>query len=232
LSRLGDAPVTGLGPPGGSTWSRHPNTPNSLRLIPRDAGFFDLFNQLAGKMRVSASLLRDLFADPARRDHFAASIKAVEHEADAITHEVSKRLDKSFITPLDREDIHNLAQALDNVVDLIDGTARRVTMFHIAEGRASASALAEILIKSVDQLEKAVLEVKNPRALTTYTRMVKQYEEEGDSLYHEAVGQLFAGRPDPLEVLKWKELYDTLEHALDTCQTVAIVLESISLKNS
>ena len=203
-----------------------------VRLIPRDTGFFDLFNQLASKMRVSAGLLRDLFTEPHRREHFVAAIKVVEHEADSITHDVSTRLDKSFITPLDREDIHNLAQSLDNVVDLIDGTARRAQMFHIEETREEARELAEILVNSVGELEKAVLEVKNPRAVVKYTRLVKRYEEEGDMKYHDAIGKLFTGRPDPIEVIKWKELYDTLEHALDTCQTVAIVLESISLKNS
>lgn len=203
-----------------------------MPLIPRDKGFFDLFNQLAAKMRVAAELLRDLFADPTRLEHFVAAIKVVEHEADSITHEVSTRLDSSFITPFDREDIHNLAQNLDTVVDLIDGTARRAQMFHIAESRDGARLLAEILIRSVDSLEKAVRDVKNARAVIKYTREVKRYEEEGDALYHEVVGKLFAGSPDPLEVIKWKELYDTLEHALDSCQTVAIVLESISLKNS
>ena len=203
-----------------------------MSLIPRDKGFFDLFNQLASQMKTSAALLRDLFAEPARLEFFVARIKDVEHEADAITHDVSIRIDKSFVTPLDREDIHQLAQQLDNVVDLIDGTARRAQMFHITESRAHARDLCEILIKSVDALEKAVLEVKNPRAVVRYTRDVKRFEEDGDALYHDAVGKLFLGTPDPIEVIKWKELYDTLERALDTCQTVAIVLESISLKNS
>jgi uncharacterized protein len=208
------------------------NNERTVPLIPRDKGFFDLFNQLATKMKAAAELLRDLFADPSRMEHFVAAIKTVEHEADSITHEVSTRLDSSFITPFDREDIHNLAQNLDNVVDLIDGTARRAQMFHITEARAGARELAEILMKSVDSLQKAVLDVKNPRAVVKYTREVKRCEEEGDAVYHDTVGKLFSGQPDPIEVIKWKELYDTLEHALDTCQIVGIVLESISLKNS
>ncbi|MBV6520592.1 MAG: hypothetical protein MNPFHGCM_00709 [Gemmatimonadaceae bacterium] len=203
-----------------------------MRIIPRDKGFFDLFNQLAAKNKEAAVLLRDLFTDASKLEHFAAAIKAVEHEADDVTHEVSTRLDSSFITPLDREDIHNLASALDTVVDLIDGTARRAQMFHIEATQDAARDLADILVKTVDSLEKAVTDIKNPRSVIRWTREVKRYEEEGDMLYHDAVGQLFQGSPDPLHVIKWKELYDTLEHAIDSCNTVAILLESISLKNT
>jgi predicted phosphate transport protein (TIGR00153 family) len=203
-----------------------------LRLLPRDEGFFTLFNQLAQKLVASAELLRDLFTSPERLDQLVAAIKDVEHQADALTHDVSTRIDRTFITPLDREDIHNLAQELDNVVDLIDGTARRAAMFRISTSREPAVKLAQILLEAVQHLEKAVSDVKNPRALTKQTRDVKRLEEEGDSVYHAAVGSLFVGTPDPIEVIKWKELYDTLERAIDRCQRVGIVLESISLKNS
>jgi len=204
----------------------------AFRLIPRDEGFFDLFNELSSKLISSAGLLRELFANPDRVDEIAAAIKDVEHEADHITHEVSTRLAKSFITPLDREDIHSLTQELDNVVDLIDGTARRAQMFHLKESREPARKLCEILTQSVRQLERAVVEIKNPRAVAVSTREVKRLEAEGDTVYHNAMGQLFAGQPDPLDVMKWKEIYDTIEETLDRCQTVAIVLETISLKNS
>jgi predicted phosphate transport protein (TIGR00153 family) len=203
-----------------------------VSLIPRDKGFFILFNSLAEKMKTSAEQLAQMFAEPQRLDHFVAAIKNTEHEADAIAHEVSQRIDKSFITPLDREDIHNLAQELDNVVDLIDGTARRVAMFKIRDSRPYASELAKILQKSVGSLQAAVLEIKNPRVVATRAREVKVFEEEGDAMYQRAVGELFLGTPDPIDVIKWKEIYDTLEDALDRCQTAAQVIESISLKNS
>ena len=203
-----------------------------MPLIPRDKGFFDLFNALAAKLKTSAEQLTQMFAEPQRLDHFVAAIKGTEHEADSITHEVSKRIDKSFITPLDREDIHNLAQELDNVVDLIDGTARRAAMFKIRDARPYAKELAHILQKSAVSLQAAVVEIKNPRVVATRAREVKVFEEEGDALYQRAVGELFIGTPDPIDVIKWKEIYDTLERALDRCQTAAQVLESISLKNS
>lgn len=204
----------------------------AFRLIPRDEGFFELFNELAKRLVTSAALLRDLFGNPDRLDELAAAIKEIEHEADHITHDVSKRLDSSFITPLDREDIHSLAQELDNVVDLIDGTARRATMFHLDETREPAKRLCEILTFQVKHLERAVTQIRDPRAVAMATREVKVLEAQGDSIYHDAMGALFSGRPDPLDVMKWKEIYDTIEETLDRCQTVAIVLESISLKNS
>ncbi|MEO6445854.1 MAG: DUF47 family protein [Gemmatimonadaceae bacterium] len=204
----------------------------AFRLIPRDEGFFDLFNELSQKLITAAGLLSDLFSHPERQEELVRAVKAVEHEADHITHEVSTRLDKSFITPLDREDINNLVQELDNVVDLIDGTARRTRMFHITESREPARKLCVLIMESVKYLGKAVVEIKNPRAVANSTREVKRLEAEGDTIYYNAMEVLFAGRPDPLDVMKWKEIYDTLEETLDRCQTVAIVLESISLKNS
>lgn len=203
-----------------------------MPLIPRDEGFFTLFNQLAAKMKTAAELLQELFAKPDRLGHFVAEIKKVEHEADAIIHEVAMRLDRSFITPLDREDIYRLAQELDTVVDLIDGTARRAVMFKLSTVRPNASKLAAILQQAVNELEQSVRQVKDRRSVASHTLAIKKYEEAGDSAYAEAVGALFEGTPDPIEVIKWKEVYDTLEEALDTCQTTSIVLESISLKHS
>jgi uncharacterized protein Yka (UPF0111/DUF47 family) len=201
-------------------------------LIPRDEGFFTLFNQLAAKMKEAADLLRSMFASPERLPHFVGEIKKVEHEADAVIHEVATRLDRTFITPLDREDIYRLAQELDNVVDLIDGTARRAAMFHLRDSRPYAVKLAGILHDAVDELEQSVRQVKDRRSVAQHTLAIKKFEEAGDSAYAEAVGALFQGTPDPIDVIKWKEVYDTLEEALDRCQTASIVLESISLKHS
>lgn len=203
-----------------------------MPLIPRDEGFFTLFNELAAKMRAAAELLRAMFAELDRLDYYVAEIKKVEHEADSVIQEVGTRLDRSFITPLDREDIYRLAQELDTVVDLIDGTARRAAMFKLRETRPYAVRLAGILYQSVDALEQSVRKVKDRRSVTRQTAEVKRFEEQGDMVYAEAIGDLFEGTPDPIDVIKWKEVYDTLEGALDRCQTASIVLESISLKNS
>lgn len=203
-----------------------------MRLIPRDEGFFTLFNRLAEKMKNAAELLQQLFKTPDRLAHFVSEIKRVEHEADAVIHELALRLDRSFITPLDREDIYRLAQELDTVVDLIDGTARRAAMFRLRDTRPSAVRLAAILQEAVNELEQSVRHVKDRRSVASHTMAIKKFEEAGDTAYAEAVGALFDGTPDPIDVIKWKELYDTLEEALDRCQTASIVLESISLKHS
>ena len=201
-------------------------------LIPRDEGFFTLFNQLAEKMKKAADLLRSMFQSPDRLKQFVGEIKQVEHEADAVIHDLATRLDRTFITPLDREDIYRLAQELDNVVDLIDGTARRAAMFHLRDSKPYAVKLADILHDAVDELEASVRQMKDRPSVAKHTLAIKKFEEAGDTAYAEAVGALFEGTPDPIDVIKWKEVYDTLEEALDRCQTASIVLESISLKHS
>jgi len=203
-----------------------------VRLIPRDEVFFDLFNEMAKRTIRAATLLKQLFAEPGQLDHYVAQIKAVEHEADNLTHDIINRIDKTFVTPIDREDIHLLASQLDEVVDLVDGTARRAAMFHITQVREPAKKLCEVLILATNAIGVAVKDMRNSKIVVQQSRVIKQHEEEGDALYHEAVGLLFQGTPNPLDVIKWKELYDTLERALDQCEDVANALESISLKHA
>jgi hypothetical protein len=203
-----------------------------VRLIPRDEKFFDLFNELALRLTRCARLLNELFTEPGRLEELAGSIKAIEHEADQLTYTVIARIDTSFVTPLDREDIYMLASRLDDVIDLLDGTARRVTMFRITEVRDPAKRLSAVLVRLAEAIENAVREMKKPKIVAQHSRAIKLLEEEGDAIYAEAVAGLFEGTPNPMEVIKWKELYDTLEGAIDQCEDVANVLESISIKNS
>jgi uncharacterized protein len=202
------------------------------KLIPRDEQFFDMFDEIARRLSIAARLLTQVFGEPEKLLHHVASIKNVEHEADVITHDVIVRINKSFITPFDREDIHSLASKLDDVIDLIDGTARRVVMFRITKPRPAAKRLAEVIVRAAESLEEAVVAIKKPRTVIEKGQHVKLLEEEGDAIYHEAVGALFDGNEDPIEVMKWKEVYDTLERTLDQCEDVANVLESIALKNA
>ena len=207
-----------------------------MRLIPRDEQFYDLFSDLAKRLVQTARLLPRVFSEPARLDQLVAEIKAVEHEADTITAQVNLRIDRSFVTPIDREDIHLLASRLDNVVDLIDGTARRAQMFRVREMKPQASRLADVIARAADCIASAVDGMKQPKVVSQRAREIKLLEEEGDQIYQDAIGALFAGTPgqppEPLEVMKWKELFDSLEDALDECEDVANVLESISIKNS
>jgi predicted phosphate transport protein (TIGR00153 family) len=202
------------------------------RLIPRDEQFFDLFNQLAEHLKTSAKLLDQLFAEPHRTTELVREIKDVEHQADVLTHSINVRIDRSFITPIDREDIHLLASRLDDVIDRLDGTARRVVMLHINEVREPAKQMAHVIVSAADLIASAVMAIKRPSQVSEYASKIKQLEEEGDAIYHEAVGALFAGNPDPLEVIRWKEVYETLEIAIDQCMGVANAVHSISIKNS
>jgi predicted phosphate transport protein (TIGR00153 family) len=203
-----------------------------VRLIPRDEKFFDLFDQQSKLIARAATLLHELFMDPGRLDEWVAAIKAVEHEADDMTREVVNRLNRSFVTPLDREDILHLASRLDSIVDLMDGTARRAAQFRIAGTREEAVHLSGLLLEATEQVGRAVASMKKPRTMEKHTRRVKELEEEGDAVYHAAMGRLFSGNPDPLDVIKWKELFDTLEDSLDRCDDVSNLLKAISLKHS
>ena len=206
-----------------------------MRLLPRDEKFFDLFTSVAALSVEAAKLQLDLLrADPQRRGPIVDAIKRLEHQADQITHEVVTRLDRVFITPLDREDIHLLASRLDDVVDLIDGTAHRVQMYHAGTAPEGAMLLADVVVRGTQEVLVAVqsLEKNKDRSVLEACARVKRLEEEGDSLYHEWVARLFDGSPDPLMVIKWKEIYDTLEKTLDHMEDAGNVLESISIKHA
>ena len=206
-----------------------------MRLLPRDEKFFDLFSAVAEFTVAAAGLQRELLQAPsARRGAIVDQIKRLEHQADQVTHEVVTRLDRVFITPLDREDIHLLASRLDDVIDLIDGTARRLLIFHAGDAPQGALVIAEVIGRAVEQLQVAVksLEVNKGGTVLQACVQVKRLEEEGDSLYHEWLGRLFEGEPDPLTVIKWKEIYENLENASDRCEDVANIIEGVILEHA
>lgn len=206
-----------------------------MSLLPRDERFFDLFTSVAALNVEAAKHLHELFKnEPDRRAFMVESIKRLEHEADAVTHEVITRLDRSFITPLDREDIHLLASRLDDIIDRIDGTARRVQIFRPGIPPQGVIHLAEVVVRSTQQILEAVRVLssgKTPVIIASCVQ-VKKLEEEGDFIYHEWLGRLFDEERDPVSLIKWKEIYDTLEKTLDQAEDVANVLESIAIKHS
>ena len=202
------------------------------RLIPRDQEFFTLFDQLATHLLNASRLLRELFDNPSRLEQQIRAIKEVEHKADQLTHQINTRIDQSFITPIDREDIHALSTRLDDVIDLLDGTARRAGTFHLGDVRPPARQLCKLLTEATEHLQRGVTGIKRPKEVNACAVEVKRIEEEGDAVYHQAVGELFMGNPNPLDVIKWKEIYDRLEQAIDSCMAVVHALQSISLKNA
>jgi predicted phosphate transport protein (TIGR00153 family) len=202
------------------------------KLIPRDEQFFDLFDQLTAHLTQTARMLAALFADPAHVTDHVRAIKDVEHKADVLTSTINQRIDKSFVTPIDREDIHMLASRLDDVIDLIDGAARRFEMLHIDVVKEPARSLARVLVDAATHIQTGVSAIRETKRVTEQAAHIKRLEEEADAIYHAAVGDLFDGHPDPLDVMKWKEMYDTLERATDSCMGVAQVLQSVALKNA
>ena len=203
-----------------------------MQLIPRDAQFYDMFAEVAKRLTGSATLLHEAFDDPSHLEQKVAEIKTLEHEADNLTHDIIDRIDRTFVTPFDREDIHELAGALDDVIDLIDGAARRAVIFHIKVSRPHGVQLAEVLLRSARTIQDTVAHMKDPKAVSAGNRQLKLLEEEGDAVFHEALDVLFSNATDTLLVVKWKELYDKIEDAIDQCEDVGNVLQSISLKNS
>jgi predicted phosphate transport protein (TIGR00153 family) len=206
-----------------------------VRLLPRDQRFFELFTRVATLNVEAAKALRDLFAASVdHRSHLVEVIKRLEHEADNITHELVTRLNRSFITPLDREDIHLLASRLDDVLDRIDGTARRVAIFRAEIAPTGATILVDVIFRPTEELLRAVKVLENGRGEVMINACieVKRLEEEGDSAYAEWLGRLFDEEKDPIVLMKWKEIYDTLEKTLDQAEDVANVLESIAIKHS
>jgi len=204
-----------------------------VRLLPRNEEFFDLFTDVASRNKDAAQLLRDLFeAAPDRRTPIVEAIKRLEHEADQATHEVVNRLDRTFITPLDREDIHQLASDLDDVMDAMDGTARRAQIFRLGVAPQGVRRLAEVIQRMVGVLAEAVGRLKKGDDVMRFCVEAKQLEEEGDAIYHEALGQMFEKERDAIEIIKWKEIYDNLENTLDQAEDVANVVESITIKHA
>ena len=204
-----------------------------MRLLPREEEFFTLFVEVANRNKEAVEQLRLLFqAAPDRRTPHVEALKRLEHEADQVTHEVVNRLDRTFITPLDREDIHQLASDLDDVMDAMDGTARRAQIFRLGVSPQGVLRLLDVLINMMTALSEAVNRLKKGDDVMRYCVEAKRLEEEGDSIYHESLGQLFEKESDAIELIKWKEIYDNLELTLDQAEDVANVVESITIKHT
>jgi hypothetical protein len=200
-------------------------------LIPREVRFFDLFEQQSQHIIHAAQLLRELvhnFADARAKAH---SIKEVEHQGDQITHEVVRRLNTTFITPLDREDIHDLATRLDDVLDFIEAAAERLVVYRIKEPTSASRAMAEVIVQQTHAVDRAIkcLRTMDP-GFHEHAVEVNRLENAGDSLLRDSLAALFEEQADPIEVIKWKEIYETMETVTDRCEDVANVIEGIILK--
>jgi predicted phosphate transport protein (TIGR00153 family) len=199
-------------------------------LLPREEEFFDLFIQVARRSKEAAEHLVGLFGEPERAPYHSEQIKRLEHECDQITHEVVNRLDRTFITPIDREDIYRLASDLDEVIDVIDGVARRAQIFRVGPAPEGVKQLTGVIHRAVGTLALGVEDLRKRDGVMAHCIEAKRLEEEADSLYHTSLGQLFDVEKNAIELIKWKEIYDNLERCVDQAEDVANALESITLK--
>jgi len=197
-----------------------------------DRLFFDTFDAMAAGAAEAALILEQMFRDgiQAYAEH-ATRIKEIEHRCDKLVHELVKTLHRTFITPIDREDIHDLGSAMDDVVDLIDAAASRAVLFKVEGEIPDASGLARIIHKQAEEIRQAVVHLRDAETVLEACRRINDLEKEGDRLYREAVARVFESGRDPIFVIKAKEIVETLEAATDAGESVAIILERIILKH-
>jgi uncharacterized protein len=204
-----------------------------VRLIPRDTRFFDLFAEMTRNLSEGARLLHRTLTEFQDVEQHVKQLKAIEHRGDEMTHNILTRLNQTFITPLDREDIYRLASSLDDVLDFTYAAGVRLVMYKITSAPAAASRLAEILIAQADQLSEALssLERHNDRVLVNCME-INRLENEADTVARTAIAELFDKEKDPISLIKLKELYEVLETATDKAEDAANVLEGVVLKSA
>ena len=202
-----------------------------FRLIPREVRFYDLFEKQSEHIIAAARLLHELVHNFSDARAKAAAIKEVEHQGDSITHEIVKRLNTTFITPIDREDIHALATRLDDVLDYIEASAERLVVYRIKEPTSACRAMAEVIVMTCAAMDRAIKCLRTMDAgFHEHAVEVNRLENAADNLLRDSLAALFDEQGDPIEVIKWKEIYETMEIVTDRCEDVANVIEGIILK--
>ncbi len=201
------------------------------RLIPREERFYDDFVALAEEIRHGAGILADMIAPDRPLWDKADEVKEVEHKCDFLTHDIIQRLNRTFVTPLDREDIHALARSLDDVMDAIDASATLVRLYKLDSVRFGAREQARIISSCTDQILLCLTALEQGKGLAGPAIEINRLENEADRMHQQAVTRLFDEERDPLIVMKWKEALDFLEDATDRCEDVANVLEGVMVKH-
>lgn len=204
----------------------------AFRLIPREARFYDDFAAMAEQIRHGADLLNAMVAPEKPLWDKADEIKEIEHKCDFLTHEVIQRLNRTFVTPIDPEDIHTLAKSLDDVMDAIDASATILRLYHIDSVRPGARELARIILDCTEQVLCAVQALERRKGVAECAVEINRLENEADRAHQQAVQSLFQDERDAVTIIKWKEILDFLEQATDRCEDVANVLEGVVVKHA
>jgi predicted phosphate transport protein (TIGR00153 family) len=199
---------------------------------PREREFFDLFEEAGANIHRAADLLDQLFASWPERPELARDIVVCEQEGDRITHDIIHLLNSSFVTPIEREDILQLASALDDVVDEIEEAADYLALYRIEAPFEQSQRLAHIILQSARQIDQALPRLRDFKDMRHYTVEVNRLENEGDRVVRGAIAALFDDGIDPMVVIRWKDVYERLEQAIDACERVANILEGIVIKNA
>ena len=206
-----------------------------MAIFPKDTNFYDLFERGVTKVHEGVQLLEDLVKNFINVPLKAKRIKDVEHEADLVTHETVAKLNKTFVTPFDREDIHGLICSLDNILDHVEAAADKLSLYRINEIKPDAALLTDILLRAVQEVQKTVVQLRHLKggdSILQHCIEINRLENEGDFVYRSAIAKLFEKGDDTLDILKWKEVYESIENAIDSCEDVANVIEGVALKNS
>lgn len=204
------------------------------RLLPKETSFFDFFEQHAAMVVRGAKDLLSMASGSISVPDAAKRIKAIEHSADDLTHQCVAALHKTFITPIERNDIHRLIVGLDDVIDLIDGAARRLANYELDGATDSVKKGAETLVQSTEAMERAVKglrDMKHAKAILEECVKINQFENQGDTIHAAAMARLFSQERDSIVLIKWRDVYDSVENALDACEDVANIIEGIVLEH-
>jgi len=203
----------------------------AFRLIPREEKFYTDFLSMADELQKGARMLEEMLAAEKPIWDKADEIKEVEHKCDFLTHEIIQRLNRTFVTPIDREDIHALARSLDDVMDAIDASAAVVRLYSLTSVRSGARELAKVISASTVVIHHALAALERTKGVAAHAVEINRLENEADSIHQQAVVRLFDEETNPIVVIKWKEALDFLEQATDRCEDVANVIESIVVKH-
>ena len=202
------------------------------RILPREETFFQMFNELAENIDAGAKAIVDLLENYSNVPVQVEIIKGLEHKGDNITHALMKRLDQTFITPFDREDIHELSSKIDDVLDLTDAAASRLVTYRVESIRPGVADLAKVLKLATGEVVAAIKVLEKHDHILDHCIEINRLENEGDRLSRALIAQLFDEEKDPVQIIKWKEIIEVLETAIDKCEDVANVIESVILKNA
>jgi len=203
-----------------------------IRFIPRETKFFDLFAELSTSLNEGARLLRSILEDPHDLEKRVEQMQAIEHDGDRATHAIIAKLNQTFITPFDREDIHRLASSLDDVLDFVNAAAVRLVMYKIVKPSVAAAELAGIIVLQAEELARGVSLLEKNNGVLQHCDEVNRLEDEADNVSRKAIGALFEDEKNPIQLIKMKELYEVLEYATDKAEDAANVLEAIVLKSA